>query len=160
MSRRAGLARRLGDYQRPLPGELLFLSDRVCRDVHLGERSAGSFLEHLEVPDRVPMVLPLLLEDHMQALQHSVVLARVTRAGGRDAVPLQLLRRRAGDHFAYLVLRSRRRSSTWPSEGPASGSMPQRRGLVSHDPSRPHGWYGRAIPCTIRRSQQSVASTR
>lgn len=42
------------------------------RDLHLGERLAGPFLEQLEVPDRVPMVLPLLLEDHMQALQHGV----------------------------------------------------------------------------------------
>src|SRR5450755_300932 len=33
----------------------------------LGAGSAGPFLEHLEVPDRVPMVLPLLLEDHLQA---------------------------------------------------------------------------------------------
>jgi len=49
------------------------------------------------------MVLPLLLEDHEQALQHGVVFPRVARAVGRDAVPLQLLRLRAGDHFAYLV---------------------------------------------------------
>src|SRR5215472_13261441 len=28
-------------------------------------RSVGPLLEHLEVPDRVPAVLPLLLEDHV-----------------------------------------------------------------------------------------------
>ena len=49
------------------------------------------------------MVLPLLLEDHVQALQHGVVLPRVARAVGRDAVPLQVLGLRAGDHVAYLV---------------------------------------------------------
>ena len=105
VSRRAELAGPLWDLSKiALLGELPFSHrDRVCSDVHLGERSAGSSLEHLEVPDGVPMVLPLLLEDHMKALQHSVVFARVARAGGRDAVPLQLLRRRAGDHFAHLI---------------------------------------------------------
>ena len=75
------------------------MSDR--RDRLLGERSAGPFLKHLKVPDRVPVVLPLLLEDHVQALQHGVVFPRVAGAVGRDAVPLQLLRIRGGDHFAY-----------------------------------------------------------
>jgi ubiquinone/menaquinone biosynthesis C-methylase UbiE len=72
-------------------------------DLHFEDRSAGPFLEHLEVPDRVPVVLPLLLEDHVQALQHGVVFPRVARTVGRDAVPLQFLCRRVGDHVAYLV---------------------------------------------------------
>jgi hypothetical protein len=50
--------------------------------------SAEPLLKHLKVPDRVPMVLPLLLEDHVQALQHGVVFPRVAGAAGRDAVPL------------------------------------------------------------------------
>jgi uncharacterized protein len=65
--------------------------------------SAGPFLEHLKIPDRVPMVLPLLLEDHLQALQDGVFFPRVAGATGRDADPLQLSRFRGGDHSAYLV---------------------------------------------------------
>jgi hypothetical protein len=71
--------------------------------LHPRDRSAEPLLEHREVPDRVPMVLPLLLEDHVQALQHGVVLARVAGAVGRDAVPLQFLGVHGGDHFAYLL---------------------------------------------------------
>ena len=48
-------------------------------------------LQHIEVPDRVPMVLPLLLEDHVQALKHGVFFPGVAGAIGRDAVALQLL---------------------------------------------------------------------
>ena len=80
------------------------------------------------------MVLPLLLEDHVQALQHGVVFPRVAGAVGRDAVPLQLLRVKAAITSRTSSMRSRRRPSTWSRDGSASGSRPQRRGLVSHDP--------------------------
>jgi hypothetical protein len=73
---------------RPTRGLTRHFEVRARCDPQLGERSTGSFLEYLEVPDRVSVVLPLLLEDHMQALQHGVVFSRVARTAGRDAVPL------------------------------------------------------------------------
>ena len=96
----------------------------------------------------------------MQALQHGVVFPRVARADGRDAVPLQLLRLRAGDHFAYLV-------HALPAQ--IEHLVERRIGVRVDAPAartgeprstQAHGWYGWAIPFTIRRSQQSVASTR
>jgi hypothetical protein len=43
-----------------------------------------------QAADILAVVLPLLLEDHVQALQHGVVFPRMAGAGGREAVPLQL----------------------------------------------------------------------
>ena len=77
-------------------------SARRCEAL-LGALSAGPLLQYMEVPDRVPMVLPLLFEDHVQALQHGGVLPRVSGALRRDTDPFQLLRRRASDHFTYLA---------------------------------------------------------
>ena len=106
------------------------------------------------------MVLPLLFEDHVQALQNGVVFPRVARAVGGMRFRSRSFALAPAIDSRTSFMRSTRRSSTWSSDGSASGSMPQRRGLVSHDPPRPHGWYGWVIPFTIRRSQQSVARTR
>ena len=86
------------------------------------------------------MVLPFLLKDHVQAPEHRVVLVRVAGSGGSDAGTLQLVFSVLAIATATSSIRSRRRSRTWSRVGSASGSMPQRRGLVSHDPASPHEW--------------------
>ena len=91
--------------------------------LRLDKRSAGQGLQYRQVPDRVPMVLPFLLKDHVQALQHSVVLVRVARGGGSNAGTLQLCFVHAGDRPGQP-----RPSAPGVGRGPgrASGQLPGR----------------------------------
>ena len=66
-------------------------------------RSRSAVFEDLEIAHRVAVVLPLLVEDHVQACQDGVLTVRMTRRLRGNANALQLLGREGGDRVLDLV---------------------------------------------------------
>ena len=109
--------------------------------------SAGALLERRRGPGpRYRWCCPFFLEDHLQALQHGVILPRVAGLAGGTPVRSSCLRRHADDNVVYLVhaLPAHIQHLVERGAGVRIDATTTRAG-EPRDPARPHGWYGLPI---------------
>src|ERR1039458_8139147 len=65
--------------------------------------SSWTGLDDVEVTVGIAGVLPLLVEDHVHAMEHCAYLRRVTRSVGGDTYPLELLCRERGHRLFHHI---------------------------------------------------------